>query len=87
MACSALTAATGTADACSNVTFDGFGATAPSARTVRYSAKATLARLPYTSSPGWKPVAAGPTVSTTPAKSAPSPGALGRGSPAIARTT
>src|SRR5215467_8933082 len=88
-ACNAVHPATGTDAACSNVRPSGFASTAPSWRTLMYSARVPRSsRPPNTSSPGRSPVTLLPTASTDPAQSAPSllARALGRDNPARART-
>jgi hypothetical protein len=67
--CSAVTAASGTAAACSKVRLAGLGARPPW-RTAMYSAKAPWPK-PYTSSPGWNAVTPVPGCATVPARSPP----------------
>src|ERR1051326_3156944 len=69
MALSAVSPATGTPAACSNVRLAGFGASSSSPADA-YSAKAPW-QPPYTSSPGRNRVTLWPTASTTPATSTP----------------
>ena len=77
--CSAVTAASGTAAACSKVRFPGLGAR-PSWRIAMYSAKAPWPK-PYTSSPGLNAVTALPARSTVPARSPPGTGNFGLRTP------
>src|SRR5215208_1847712 len=94
--CSAVSAATGTAAACSNVKLAGFGATmkdwnlllrGAATRTHTYSAKAPLLLPPNTSSPGRNCVTSLPTASTVPAKSTPNLLVFGLRSPTCMRAT
>ena len=78
-----MTAAVGTAAACSKVRLAGLRTTVPATHT--YSAKAPLLVPPNTVSPGRRSVTVAPTASTVPAKSAPGTGCLGRRSPAAGR--
>ena len=80
----AVIAAIGTAAACSNVMFAGFGAIAFFTET--YSANAPVLP-PKTSSPGLKSVRLAPTASTIPAKSAPTLGSFGLRQPICGRPT
>ena len=78
-----MTAAVGTAAACSKVRLAGLVTTVR--RTHTYSAKAPLLVPPNTSSPGRTSVTALPTASTLPAKSAPGTVCLGLRSPIVGR--
>src|SRR5207245_6611763 len=81
--CNAVSAATLTEAACSNVTLEGFVATADS-EVHAYSAKDPR-HEPNTSSPGLNSVTFLPTASTCPATSTPSCGFFGLRRPAIMR--
>ena len=78
-ACRAVDPETGTAAACSNERFVGFGASL-AGRTAAYSAK-VLVPIPYTSSPGAKPVTSAPRASTVPARFRPGLANFGRRKP------
>src|SRR5215813_10743801 len=82
--CNAVSAATGTEAACSNVTLSGFLTNADS-ETHTYSANVPRHK-PNTASPGLNPVTVLPTASTLPATSEPSPVIFGLRSPAKMRT-
>jgi len=73
--CNAVTPEDGMAAACANVSPAGLAASV-SARATAYDAQLPLP-VPNTSSPTWNRVTAGPTSTTTPARSVPMTAVLG----------
>jgi hypothetical protein len=82
-ACRAVLPEIGTAAACSKERFAGLRASL-AGRAATYSAKVLVA-IPYTASPGARPVTAAPTASTVPARFRPGLAYVGRRSPKPAR--